>query len=361
MTLRRALRAGPAGDGVLLYGAGVLDRLGREAVRAVPPGPCVLVSDRTVWRHYGSRASASLRAAGFEPRSVVLPPGEGTKTLASVARVLSALAAARADRETAVVALGGGVVTDLAGFAAAIYARGIPWIAVPTTLLGMADAAVGGKTGIDLPEGKNLAGAFHLARLVLADGETLATLPRRHLRNGLAEIAKMELLDGIRPGLRRLRRLAAIVTEGDRTDLARAAARAAFAKAALVEEDPLERKGRRILLNLGHTVGHALEAATGYDGSVLHGEAVSVGMVVAARVAEGRGLLRVGETEDLARALQALGLPVALPRGCTGREILEFSGVDKKRAGGSMRMVLPRSGGRPVVVPVGLEEWGNAL
>ena len=359
MTPRRSLRGGAAGGGALEYGAGILDGLGVRAARRVRPGPCLLVTDRTVGRLYGVEAAASLRRAGFAPRVLAIPPGERAKTLAVLGRVLGALARMGADREAPVVALGGGVVTDLAGFAAAVYARGVPWVAVPTTLLAMADAAVGGKTGVDLPEGKNLAGAFHAPRLVLADGSTLATLPRRHRRNGLAEIAKMDLLDGLLRGLPRVRRLAGI--EGDGAALAAAARRAAAAKAALVAEDPRERRGRRILLNLGHTVGHALEAATGYGGRVLHGEAVAVGIVAACRVAEARGLLRAGEATRVAEALAALGLPTALPRGVSPRAVIARTAVDKKRAGGAVRMVLPRSAARAVVREVAPGEIAAAL
>jgi 3-dehydroquinate synthetase len=337
-----------------------LDGLGARAARAFRPGPCLLVTDRTVGRLYGARAAASLRRAGFAPATAVLPDGERSKTLASAGRLLGILARAGADRDAPVLALGGGVVTDLAGFVAAIYARGVPWAAVPTTLLAMADAAVGGKTGVDLPEGKNLAGAFHAPRFVLSDPELLRTLPRRHVRNGLAEIAKMELLAGLRPGLPRVRRLAAAA--GDPGLLAAAARRSAAAKGALVARDPFERRGVRVLLNLGHTVGHALEAATGCDGRVLHGEAVAVGLVAAARVAEGRGLLRAGEAGALAEALAALGLPVALPRGVTGREVLRFARrADKKRVRGDLRMVLPRSAARAVVRAVPPAELAAAL
>jgi len=263
-----------------------------------------------------------------------------------------------ADRGTPVLALGGGVVTDLAGFAAAIYARGLPWAAVPTTVLAMADAAVGGKTGVDLPEGKNLAGAFHHPRLVLADPTVLATLPARHRRNGLAEVAKTELLAGFREGLPRVRRLR-LAAEGEPGALARAVARSAAAKAAVVEGDPGERAGRRVLLNLGHTVGHAVEAASGWR--VLHGEAVSVGLLAAARMAEGRGLLRAGEAAALGEALEALGLPVHLPRGVDPRAVLRFAGVDKKRRGGALREVLPRSAAGPVLVDVGAGEVAKCL
>lgn len=349
--MRLRLRAGPGEVSALLYGAGLLDALGAEAARLLPAGPCLLLTDRRVGGLHGARALRSLRGAGFRPRVLVLPPGERSKTLASAGRAAGALAAMGADRGTPVVALGGGVVTDLGGFAAAIYARGVPWIAVPTTVLAMADAALGGKTGVDLPEGKNLAGAFHHPLLVLADAEVLATLPARHRRNGLAEVAKMELLAGLRSGLPRVRGLAA-AAGGDGTALARAVARAAAAKAALVEEDPRERRGRRILLNLGHTLGHALEAATGWR--MLHGEAVSVGMAAAARVAEGRGLVAPGGAARVAEALAGLGLPTVLPAGVPPAHLRRFLRVDKKRAGGALRMVLPREDGEAVVeeVPV---------
>jgi 3-dehydroquinate synthase len=336
-----------------------LDALGSLAARALPPGPCLVVTDRIVGRLYGARAARSLRRAGFDPVTVALPPGERSKTLETAGRLCGVLAEMGADRGTVVVALGGGVVTDLAGFVAAIYVRGLPWIAVPTTLLAMADAAVGGKTGVDLPRGKNLVGAFHAARLVVDDPGLLRTLPRRHVRNGLAEIAKMELLRGLRAGLPRVRRLAA-AARGP-ASLGRAARRAAASKAALVARDPFERRGVRVLLNLGHTVGHALEAATGYDGSVLHGEAVAVGLVAAARVAEARGIVRRGEAAALADALESLDLPVALPGKITGWDVLRHAAVDKKREGGTLRMVLPRTAGSAVVATVDVPELAAAL
>ena len=331
-----------------------LAALGAAVARVLPPGPCLVVTDRTVGRHYGGAAVASLRRAGFDPRITKRPPGDRTKTLATAGRLLRLLSLAGTDRRTPIVALGGGVVTDLAGFVAAVYARGIPWVAVPTTLMAMADAAVGGKTGVDLPEGKNLVGAFHAPVLVHAAPETLRTLPPRHVRNGLAEIAKMEILGGTRRGIPAVRRLRT-------ADPARAARRAATAKAALVARDPFERKGIRVLLNLGHTLGHALEAATGYDGRILHGEAVAIGMVAAACVAEGRGHLRAGEAAALAEALRSLELPVSMPGRLTAWDVLPFARRDKKGGGEGIRMVLPRTDGKPVVEVVRLEEFAGAL
>ena len=356
---RVSLDAGPAGRGALVHGEGVLARLGVLAAGVVRPGPCLVMTDRTVSRLHGPAAGRALLRAGFRPRWVVLAPGERSKVLGTVAAILASLARLPADRSTPVFALGGGVVTDLAGFAAALYARGLPWVAVPTTVLAMADAAVGGKTGVDLPEGKNLAGAFHLPVLVASDPAVLATLPARHVRNGLAEVAKMDLLGGIRRGLPRVEALAAAAS--DAGAVGDAAFRAACAKAAVVARDPLDRNGRRALLNLGHTVGHALEAATGFDGSVLHGEAVVVGIAVAARVAEARGLLARGEAGTVAAALASLGLKVALPAGVRTDAVLRRCRVDKKRERGALRMVLPRSRGGAVVVPVSVRELRAAL
>jgi 3-dehydroquinate synthetase len=320
----------------------------------------VLVTDRTVLRLHGRAVLASLRAAGFRPRVVAVAPGERSKTLEGAGRVLAELARLGAGREAAVFALGGGVITDLGGFAAAIHARGVPWIAAPTTLLAMADAAVGGKTGVDLPGAKNAIGAFHLPRLVLADAALLRTLRPRHVSNGLAEVAKCELLRGLAIGLPRLRRLAA-AGRFDSERLGRVAARAATAKARVVEADPLERNGRRAVLNLGHTVGHALEAATGFDGSVLHGEAVAIGLVAAVRVAEARGLAAPGRAEEVGEALRGLRLPTALPRGVARRRVLDLTRADKKRRTGGLRMVLPREAGAPVLVPVSARELSAAL
>jgi 3-dehydroquinate synthase len=284
----------------------------------------------------------------------VIPSGERHKTLDNAARVWAALASMGAHRGTPLVALGGGVITDLGGFCASVYARGLPWVAVPTTVLAMADAAIGGKTAIDLPQGKNLVGAFHPPVAVLADPDVLRTLPVRHVRNGLAEVAKMHLLGGVRRGLPEIHALAsAIARPATLGDLIR---NAALRKHAMVARDPRETRGVRILLNLGHTVGHALEAATHYDGSVLHGEAVAIGIVVACRVSEQRGHLRPGETDAVAEALSLLNLPVALPRTPGRTALTRYVSRDKKRSTRSLRMVLPRSAGTAIVEPVEQEE-----
>jgi 3-dehydroquinate synthase len=322
-------------------------------------GPCLLLSDRRVDRLYGDRVVRALNRSGFKVRRMTVPSGERSKSMAEASRVLRALARMRAGRDTPLVALGGGVVTDLGGLAAALYARGVPWIAVPTTTLGMADAAIGGKTAVDLPEGKNLVGAFHAPRMVVADIATLRTLDARHRRNGMAEVAKVDILGGVEQGLRR-------VSEGyglkrGEARLNRAIARAAWRKADIVAADPFERRGKRVLLNLGHTAGHALEAVTAYDGSVLHGEGVAIGMVVAARVAVERRILSRFGLSGLVEALDGLGLPVTLPDGLTPSAVARRAGVDKKRRGGKLRMVLPRTRTPAVVREVSESELLDAL
>jgi len=310
---------------------GLLGRAGEAMLRVCDPGKLLVVTDRTVARLYGARLLSSLRRAGFTPRAIALPPGEHTKTIANVRRLCERWARWRVDRSVPVLALGGGVVSDTAGFAAAAYARGLDWVVFPTTLLAQADAGIGGKVGVNLPEGKNLLGAFHHPRGVFCDPEALRTLSPRAFRSGLAEIVKIGVIR--RPAiLASLRRLG-----GDRarvTGLIRAAARE---KAWYVSRDPADR-GIRQHLNFGHTVGHALEASYGYR-RFTHGEAVSIGMVAASRLSvrvAGLDPRSAVEIEDL---LRLLGLPVRLsrsPRAAFWRAL----GKDKKRGRTSLRMVL---------------------
>ncbi len=356
---RKRLRAGVAGTTAMIYGRSLLTRLGAEIKPVIGAGPCLLLADRRVDRLYGDRVVRALRRTGFTVRRMTVPAGERSKTMGEAARVLRALARMKAGRDTPLVALGGGVITDLGGLAAALYARGIPWVAVPTTTMGMADAAIGGKTAVDLPEGKNLVGAFHAPRLVVADIATLRTLDRRHRVNGMAEVVKVDLLDGVEKGLERA--AAGYGLKRGEAHLNRAIARAAWRKADIVAADPFEREGKRILLNLGHTAGHALEAVTGYDGTVLHGEGVAIGLVVAARVAVGRRILSRFALTGLVEVLEKLGLPVTLPGGVAPATVARRAGVDKKRRGGKLRMVLPRTRTPAVVKDVSESELLDAL
>lgn len=288
---------------------------------------------------FARAALRGLEATGKVKLVHVLPDGERGKTLAELGRASTALLAAGATRRTLVVALGGGAVSDAAGFAAATFMRGVPWVAVPTTLLSMVDAAIGGKTGVNLPAMKNAVGAFHPPRAVLADTAALETLPAREVRSGLGEVAKYALLQ---PAL--LGRVAALGPRLPEPDLVAACARM---KVDVVAQDPIE-KGPRKLLNLGHTFGHGVEAA-GKFSRYTHGESVSIGMAFAFRLAArlGRlGPLAVAEAED---ALAALGLPVRLPPALAKRA-LALMATDKKRTAAGLRWVLPRAEGSAWVV-----------
>ncbi|HKA23414.1 MAG TPA: 3-dehydroquinate synthase [Candidatus Eisenbacteria bacterium] len=316
-----------AGRYRVVFDRGGIERLDRHVRPVLPSERVVVVSGATVAALHATRALAALQRARLRPELIVTPAGEPAKTLESARRLYEQLADLRVDRSTGVIALGGGVVGDLAGFVAATYLRGLPLIHVPTTTLAQADAAIGGKTAVDLPAGKNLVGAFHAPRLVLADTDTLATLPERHLRAGLAEVAKVAFT--IEPAL--LRGL-----EG-RFDLERALVAAARAKARIVSADEKER-GRRMVLNYGHTVGHALEALGGYK-RWLHGEAVAHGIQAAARIAT---LTGVGSEAWEARQwalLEMLGLGGEFPRVSIAK-LLTYMSLDKKARAGVPVFVL---------------------
>jgi 3-dehydroquinate synthase len=337
-------------------GSGLLPDAGAVLATRVTPGPALVVTDQNVEAHWLAPLMLSLSAAGFAPEAAVLRPGEETKSLSTVRGLYAALLGMGADRATPVVALGGGVVTDLAGFAAATFLRGVPWMAVPTTVLGQVDAAVGGKTGVNLPEGKNLVGAFHPPVAVLADIGTLDTLPDRHVRNGLAEVVKTGL--GLSADLyAHTEAAAAALLARDSEALSVAVAGAVGEKAAVVTADEREAGPRRVL-NLGHTAGHAIEAATGY-GRVLHGEAVAIGLVAAARIAVARGMMPSAEVDRLQTILSALALPVSiddLPDRPDRDAVARYLAVDKKRKNGRLALVLPERAGSAVVVEDGTAE-----
>ncbi len=319
-------------------GPGLLDDGPRLA--ALAPGRHVLiVSDTNVAPHYLVRVEAAFAAAETGKRVAVhvLPPGEQEKTLARFGELMSVLARLGAHRDATLVALGGGVVGDLTGFAAACWMRGVRFVQLPTTLLAMVDSSVGGKTAVDLPEGKNLVGAFHQPAAVVADTATLATLPDRELRAGLAEVLKYGAL-GDAAFFDWVEANAAALRARDADALVHAIARCCTMKAGIVARDEAE-GGERMLLNLGHTFGHAIEAEQGFGGLV-HGEAVAVGMVLAARLSSRLGLAPASDGERLAAVLQALGLPTVLPAGLEADALLARMRLDKKNASGRFRLVL---------------------
>lgn len=314
-------------------GAGLLDA-GGPIAEAVPAKQVMVVSDADVAPLYMERVVSAL--PGRETRTLVLPAGEAGKTLAGFGQVIDALAAAGFNRDCTVVALGGGVVGDLAGFAAACYQRGVACVQVPTTLLAQVDAAVGGKTAVNHPAGKNLVGAFHQPLAVVADVTTLGTLPSRDYRAGLAEVVKYGAgLDARFFGW--LEGHMDALLARDREALVEAVARCCELKAGVVADDERE-AGRRALLNLGHTFGHAIEAATGF-GAWLHGEAVAAGMVMAARLSARLGRLNEEDADRIEALLDRAGLPVAPPQVGAGA-LRALMGLDKKVLAGRVRLVL---------------------
>lgn len=323
--------------GILSDAGAQIRRVMRKAARAA------IVSDSNVAPLYGPLVMESLEAAGFEVFPIAIEAGEKSKTIKTVGSLLEYFAASGLTRHDIVVALGGGVVGDLAGFAAAIYLRGVDYIQIPTSLLAQIDSSVGGKTGCDLKAGKNLAGAFHQPRLVLIDPEVLKTLPERYFKDGMAEAIKYgcilnkELFERIvqRPITPEAKFLPEMIETCVRL------------KAQVVEEDERE-SGHRMLLNFGHTIGHALEKHYKYK-VLSHGEAVGIGMVQICRAAEAAKLTKPGTAGQIADALELYGLPTEDP--APRSEIVKGIGFDKKRAGGDINLVLLREIGNSYVQP----------
>lgn len=324
------------GDYPIWVGWNTIDEIGERVKSVLDVSTAYIITDEGVHRQ-ARRAQFSLEAAGIAAHMFIMPSGETHKTLETVQLVYRWLAERKAERGHLVVAVGGGVVGDLAGFVAATYLRGLPLAQVPTTLLAMMDAAVGGKVAVDLPQGKNLVGAFYQPKFVLVDVSTLQTLPKRELTSGWAEAIKhglildRDLLDAFET-----HRHSLLALEQDiATDIIR---RSVAIKANVVSQDERETLGIRILLNYGHTIGHAIESTTGYS-SFLHGEAVSVGMMGAARIGNAMGLLADEEVERQRQLLESYGLPLS----CGEMDIAAVTDAmmsDKKVKGRSNRWVL---------------------
>lgn len=329
----------------VLVGDGLLDAAGRLIAPLQKRGRTAVVSDETVWRLHGQRLTAALAAAGIQALPVIVPPGEQSKSFAGLADVSDRLLALELDRGDIVTAFGGGVVGDLAGFAAAIYKRGIDFVQIPTTLLAQVDSSVGGKTAIDTPRGKNLVGAFHQPKLVLADLGVLSTLAEREMRAGYAEVIKYGLLGDL-AFFEWLEANAAAVLAREPAALAHAVARSIEMKAEIVAEDERE-QGRRALLNLGHTFGHALESETGYGDALLHGEAVGAGMALAFRFSAAQGLITGQDAQRATRAIAASGLPTTLAEvpghPFDAARLVAHMGQDKKAEGGRLTFILARA------------------
>ena len=339
----------PVGLGERAYevviGRGLIAEAGARIRPFLKRARVAVVSDETVWALHGAALTAGLAAEGIIASPVIVPPGEQTKSFEGLADVSDRLLALELDRGDLIVAFGGGVVGDLAGFAAAIYKRGIDFVQIPTTLLAQVDSSVGGKTAIDHPRGKNLIGAFHQPRLVLADLDVLATLPDREMRAGYAEVIKYGLL-GDFAFFEWLEANAAKVLAREPQALIHAVARSVEMKAEIVIEDEKE-AGRRALLNLGHTFGHALEAETGYGEALLHGEAVAAGSAIAFRFSAAQGLCQAQDARRAEAAIAAAGLPVSMAQVAakpfSAEALVRHMAQDKKAEDGRLTFILARA------------------
>jgi 3-dehydroquinate synthase len=333
----------PLGDAAyeVLLGDGLLAHLPELLARHCPASHYAIVTDSTVAPLYGEPAGAAI--GGVSKVSVIaFPAGEWNKTRETWANITDRLVAAGVGRDGAVVALGGGVVGDIAGFVAATYLRGIPWVQVPTTLLAMIDSSIGGKTGVDTAAGKNLVGAFHQPKLVVADVATLATLPRNHLAAGMAEALKHGAIAD-REYFDRLRQLASRVLRGDRAALHEVVEGSVTIKAAVVADDERE-LGRRAVLNFGHTMAHALETVSGYE--LLHGEAVAIGMALEAALGAALGITEHQAARAVSDALVTYQLPTQRPHSAAADRLLEVIQRDKKSRDRSVRFALLETVGK---------------
>lgn len=333
----------------VVVGRGLLTQAGAR-IAPLARGRTVIVTDETVAGIHAEALTTSLTAAGVKSEIVAVPAGEGSKSFAELERVLDRLLEIGLDRKDVVIALGGGVVGDLAGLAAALFMRGIDFVQIPTTLLAQVDSSVGGKTAIDTPRGKNLVGAFHQPRLVLADIDVLATLPPRQVKSGWAEVLKHGLICDA-AFFDWLAGEGAVGATGDPAALERAVIRSVEIKSAVVGEDEKE-AGRRALLNLGHTFGHAVETEVGFDeGALAHGEAVALGCCMAFRYSAREGLCSAADVERIETVVAAAGLPTRLAQAGSfaADRLLALMAGDKKAEGGALTLILARGIGQAFV------------
>jgi 3-dehydroquinate synthase len=337
----------------VLIESGLLDRAGELLAPYARGRRPVLVSDETVWALQGGRLK-------LDVQPILLPPGEGSKTWAALEALLDRLVAHGVARGDAIIAFGGGVIGDLTGFAAAILKRGCLWVQIPTTLLAQVDSSVGGKTGINSAAGKNMVGAFHQPSLVLIDPLCLDTLPPRELRAGYAEVVKYGLL-GDAAFFAWYEANGRKLLDGDPAAREHAIATCVAAKAAIIAADERETTGRRALLNFGHTFAHALEAETGCSDTLLHGEAVALGLVLAFRLSAQRGLCSEADADRVAAHLESVGLPTRLEIG-TGASLTAHMARDKKARDGRVPLILARGIGQAFIDDtVSLDEVADFL
>ena len=330
----------------IMIGSGMLKDIGRTIEKFEFSNKAALISNPTVYDLYGKTVSESLKASGYELIEVLLPDGEEYKSLASTEKIYEALLKAKLDRKSALIALGGGVIGDITGFAASTYMRGIDFIQIPTTLLAQVDSSVGGKTGVNHPLGKNMIGAFWQPRLVWIDTATLETLPRREFLSGLGEVIKYGViwdedffayLECNRDKILRL----------DKEALTHIIRRSCEIKAEVVSKDERE-SGLRAILNYGHTIGHAIETITGYK-KYLHGEAVAIGMYMEARLSQQLGLIENKAVARIKALIDSYELPSEMPEGIKINDLMEKMQIDKKTVGGKLHFVLPEKIGSVII------------
>jgi len=340
----------------VLVGTDLFDQFGEYARKYLPCGNCAIISDSNVAPLFYERVTKSLISAGFRSTLITIPAGEKSKTLQQVGVICDQMIAAGLDRRSFVVGLGGGMIGDISGFVAAIYHRGIPHVQIPTTLLAMVDSSIGGKTGVDTRDGKNLIGAFHQPSLVIDDLDVLKTLPRRQFNQGFAEIIKHAVIADAKM-LRMLRSWKA----GEAPALQRLIKRNIQIKSRIVAKDERDRTGQRALLNFGHTVGHAIERAGDYR-KFLHGEAVSLGIVAACAISMKRAGLRPDQRAAIVDLLERFGLPTRLPPNFPRKKIFDAIRFDKKFEGGKVRFVVtPRIGTARIMNDVTLNDIREAV
>ena len=330
-------------------GSGLLPTIGAEITKLISPGKAAIVSDSNVWPLYGSVVTDSLAAAGIQVVHYVIPAGEENKCGTVYLSLLNFLAENHITRTDCLVALGGGVVGDLTGFTAATYLRGIPYIQIPTTLLAAVDSSVGGKTAIDLPAGKNLAGAFYQPRLVICDTDTLNTLPEEIFRDGCAEVIKYGILydDAL---------FALLTRDGLNFDLETVIARCVELKRDVVAEDEFD-TGARQKLNLGHTIGHGIEAHSHF--AISHGSAVAAGMAIVARASAALGICDHATSQRIVSILAQFHLPTTT--ALSSDELYRSALSDKKRAGGSVNLIVPKAIGDCAIYPLAVENMKSFI
>jgi 3-dehydroquinate synthase len=345
-----------AGAGRILIGERLLPQTGDKCRILGLLGRCAIISDSNVVQHFAACVNKSLVSSGFRPTLITIPAGEKSKTLKQAGAICDRMIAAGLERQSFVIGLGGGMIGDISGFVAAIYHRGIPHVQIPTTLLAMVDSSIGGKTGVDTGDGKNLIGAFHQSSLVIDDLDVLKTLPRRQFNQGFAEIIKHAIIADPK-----MFRMLQSRKAGAAPALQGLIKRNIQIKSRIVTKDERDRKGQRALLNFGHTVGHAIERAGNYR-EFLHGEAVSIGMVAACTISMKKAGLSVDQRDAIVNLLRGFGLPTRLPSKFPRKKIFDAIKFDKKFEGGKVRFVVtPRIGTARITNDVTLDDIREAV